>query len=399
MLSFTSASVRIANSERAVDECVEIAFEGREPAKDGVIIFNAAMGHKLDRVADALKRHAPDAQIVGTSCGGTVGREGAGESMTHLALMWITGPKEELAVSTVTDIRSANAYEKARSLAEGLQAKLPDARVLYLIVPGLDINCDKVLEGIHDVYGRQAVIFGGTSSDNYKGVTTLQYTLSEVTEHGAFLVGMADPTLKVAARASHGFTPYGEPMRVTKAEGNRILEIDGIPAWAAYAQRMSLIPEEDMRVSVLAAGGLAKELPGDIAEEYGNTHILRGAATDMEEGVMLMAVDIHEGEAFWLTMRDEALIFSEQEKALEKLRAQIGDHAPVAVFQSDCLARGRTLFNRVMKDELIGMMQSALQGEGEVPPWLGMYGFGEFCPLMDKNEFHTYTTSLMVLYR
>ena len=66
------------------------------------------------------------------------------------------------------------------------------------------------------------------------------------------------------------------------------------------------------------------------------------------------------------------MIFSEQEKALEYLREKLEGHKPVAVLQADCLARGRTLFNRVMKDELTGMMQSALSDEREIPPWLGM---------------------------
>ena len=72
---------------------------------------------------------------------------------------------------------------------------------------------------------------------------------------------------------------------------------------------------------------------------------------------------------------------------------------PVAVFQTDCLLRGRTLFDKVMKDEIIGMMQNAFLNNGEIPPWLGMYGFGEFCPTGGQNLFHTYTTSLLVLYR
>jgi small ligand-binding sensory domain FIST len=52
-----------------------------------------------------------------------------------------------------------------------------------------------------------------------------------------------------------------------------------------------------------------------------------------------------------------------------------------------------------MKDEIVAMMQNTFLNEGEIPPWLGMYGFGEFCPLAGKNIFHTYTTSLLVLYR
>ncbi|MBP8867875.1 MAG: hypothetical protein KBG62_07210, partial [Propionivibrio sp.] len=62
-------------------------------------------------------------------------------------------------------------------------------------------------------------------------------------------------------------------------------------------------------------------------------------------------------------------------------------------------ARGRFLFNKVIKDEIIAMMQSSLSNDGEVPPWLGMYGFGEYARLDGKNAYHNYSTALMVLYR
>jgi small ligand-binding sensory domain FIST len=124
-----------------------------------------------------------------------------------------------------------------------------------------------------------------------------------------------------------------------------------------------------------------------------------------ESGAIWLSVSAEEGAKIYLTARDEDLIFSEQKHALELLREEIKgkvggvNSEPVAVFQTDCLLRGRTLFDKVMKDEIIAMMQNAFQNNGEIPPWLGMYGFGEFCPLCGKNMFHTYTTSLLVLYR
>ena len=98
-------------------------------------------------------------------------------------------------------------------------------------------------------------------------------------------------------------------------------------------------------------------------------------------------------------MRNEELIFSEQQRSLDFLRAGIGEGKTAAVFQTDCLARGRFLFNKVIKDEIIAMMQSSLSNDGEVPPWLGMYGFGEYARLDGKNAYHNYSTALMVLYR
>jgi len=44
-------------------------------------------------------------------------------------------------------------------------------------------------------------------------------------------------------------------------------------------------------------------------------------------------------------------------------------------------------------------MQHPLSCEGEVPPWLGIYGFGEFARLGGVNTYHNYTTAIYALYR
>lgn len=398
MLSFRSASVRIANSKRAVEECLDILYEGDSPSS-GIVIVNAAIGHKLASIAEALHEQSPSLTVLGTSCGGVVGREGAGEALSHIAMMTIEGPAQELAWAGADDVHRHNAYAKGLALAQELKQKLPDVHIIYLICPGLDMSNDDVLLAFQEVFGDEVDIFGGTSADNYKAIATYQYLDDHQTEHGIWAVGLADPTLSAVTKATHGFTAYGEPMIITKAEGGFIEEIDHLPAWAAYMKRLNMIPEKDPLLTVIATGALALELPPELAEEYGNPHILRGAIPGEREGVMYMAVKCPVGTKLWLTTRDEELIFSEQDKALSYMKEQLRGNAPVAVFQADCLARGRTLFNRVMKDELISMMQEALSSDGDVPPWLGMYGFGEYARLGGKNTFHTYTTSLMALYR
>jgi hypothetical protein len=72
---------------------------------------------------------------------------------------------------------------------------------------------------------------------------------------------------------------------------------------------------------------------------------------------------------------------------------------PIAVFHADCLARGRYLFNRVIKEELVSKMQFPFYENGTCPPWLGMYGFGEFARINGKNTYHNYTTALYAIYR
>jgi hypothetical protein len=374
------------------------------PQDGGIWIVCAVIGHKLEKIAAAIRSRIPSASVVGSSCGGIVGREGAGESMTHLAVMTVHGPADEIAYASVDDFHADEAYEKGLALAKDLRTKLPRASIIYLLSPGLDSRNDELLRAIEDVFGSDVVIFGGASSDNYKAVTTSQYIGDKASQSGVWAVGFADDTLKASAKATHGFNAYGEPMTITKAERNKIIEFDGQSAWTAYGQRLGQISENDVRTS-LVSGGLAFELDPAFTAEYRNKYILRLGLPKDDKGNIYLSVSAKEGDRVYLTTRDEDLIFSEQKEALSVLREDIvknsagGEPRPVAVFQTDCLLRGRTLFDKIMKDEIVAMMQNTFLNEGEIPPWLGMYGFGEFCPLAGINIFHTYTTSLLVFYR
>ena len=400
MLRFYSANVRSANSKRAVEECLDIAFEGQLPEDCQLILVNATLGHQLDKIASVLQERLPGATVLGSSCGGVTGRDGVGESMNDIAMMAVCGPAEECHFSAVDGIDGRNAYEKTRELAETLKKKAPGTSAVYLLCPGIDMSSDLALQSFNEVFGEDMPIFGGTSSDNMRGRINQQYIGDTITQQGAWAVGFSDPTLGAITRATHGFTAYGNPMVITKAVGNRILELDGKPAWEQYTARLGIaLTPETTCASTIPIGALAEELSPDLAKEYGNSHILRVVTKFDEEGAIYYPVTAVEGTSVWLTMRDEDLIFSEQQASLDFIKEQLGDKAPVAVFQTDCLARGRLLFNKVIKDEMLAMIQSSLLNKGEVPPWLGMYGFGEYTRLGGKNAYHNYTTALLVLYR
>lgn len=399
MLRFYSANVRIANSERAIDECLEIMF-GEDPDPEcRIIIINAPLGHKMDRLASAIRSKMTDVTVLGSSCSGVTGRDGVGESMSDLSLMAVCGPKEELTFATVNDIYGKNSSEKGKELASFLKSGGNEINAIYLLCPGIDIANDLVVDAFDETFD-DVVIFGGTSSDNMRGLISQQYIGDKLTEHGAWAIGFADPTLSSITRATHGFTAYGEPMTVTKAEGNRIIELDGKPAWSVYTERLGVTPAPDTICGeTIPIGALAEELDSESAAEYGNPHILRVITKYDPDGSIYYPVTAEEGLKLWLTNRDEDLIFTEQTKVLEYMKEEIGSGKPVAVFQTDCLARGRFLFNKVIKDELIAMMHDALSADGEVPAWIGMYGFGEYAKLLGKNTYHNYSTALMVMYR
>jgi hypothetical protein len=221
-----------------------------------------------------------------------------------------------------------------------------------------------------------------------KGVISFQAVDDKVYEHAAFAVGFSDPTLTVDTQATHGFVAIGEPLVVTKAEGHIIKEFNGKPAWEEYTRRLGLTSDATCG-DTIPIGALGEKLSPELAKEYGNGHLLR-VVTKREGNDMYYATTIQEGTPLWLTTRDEELIFTEMDRMVQVMNDRNPGKKPVAVFHADCLARGRFLFNRIIKDELVSKMQYPFYNEGACPPWLGMYGFGEFARLGGKNVYHNY---------
>ena len=395
MLDFASASVRMVNSSAAVTECMQAAL-GTDTDCDLVIIF-ASMGHDHQALIDQAALLAPNATVVGSSCCGVVGSEGVSESMHDVALMTVRGASE-LAVAALDGIHGDNSRECGQQLAMSLREVNPNINVVLFLGSGIDIANDQVISGIEDVLGAEVTVVGATSSDNMKGITSFQMADGVVMEHGAWAVGFADPTLRPVTQATHGFVAVGEPMTVTLSKGNKIVELDGKPAWEQYTRRLALTPDATCG-DTIPIGALAERLPEDLASEYGNDHILRVITHCDPDGTMHYPTSCPEGTQLWLTVRDEERIFTDMDRMMVQMTERIGDAEVVAVFHADCLARGRFLFNRVMKEELVGRMQFPLATDGTVPPWLGMYGFGEFARLGGDNAYHNYTTAIYALVR
>jgi hypothetical protein len=395
VLEFASSNVRSINPERAVQECIELAY-GAAPAAADLLVINATVGHDLGALSRAASHAVPGARVLAASCAGVVGRDGPGESIHDIALLGITG--EGFTVAHVDGLLGSTSYDKGAELARQLLDSPHPVRMVYLLASGIDIANDQVIAGLESVLGPDVTIFGATSSDQMKGVATYQAVDGAVYQHAAFAIGFWDPTLEVDTQATHGFVATGEPMTVTAAEGNLVLELDGRPAWTVLLERLGL-PADATEADTIPVGALAEELPADLAAEYGNPHILRVVTHHTPEGALVYATDIAVGTRLWLTVRDEDLIFRDMDRMLATMGERNPDRTPAVVFQADCLARGRRLFNVVMKEELVHRMQQPFTTDGEVPPWLGMYGFGEYARLGGRNEYHNYTTSLAALYR
>jgi hypothetical protein len=394
MLEFYSASTRMVNTRRGVAECLEAAL-GEQNTDCDLVILHASIGHNFEDLIAETKKLAPSARILAASCCGIVGKEGVSESMKDIAIMAVKGT--EFAISSTNDINGHNSYERCYQMALDLKNQSSSINMIYFLGSGIDIANDQCIKAFEEVLGADVTIFGATSSDNMKGFINFQAVDDQVYEHGAYVVGFFDQSLTIDTQATHGFVAVGQPLIVTKSNGHIIEELNGKPAWSEYLRNLGL-PENSTCGDSIPIGALGEKLSPELALEYGNQHILR-VVTKHEGENMYYATNCEEGTELWLTTRDEELIFREMDRIVLEMNKRAEGKTPVAVFHADCLARGRFLFDRIIKEELVSRMQYPFYVNGECPPWLGMYGFGEFARLGGKNAYHNYTTALYVIYR
>jgi hypothetical protein len=401
MLHFYSSSNDLVHSGKAMHDCLQKSLKGQASAifeAPLLIVIHSTIGHDFRVLLEAAKHLCPNATVVGCTCAGVIGLEGANESMRALGIMVIHAEHEhEFCVASRENIRGYNSFQVAREMALELQQQSSQINMLHILASGIDIAADRAIEGVSSVFGEEMPIFGGTSSDNMKAISSYQFIDGKILERGAIMIGYADPSLSVEMGVHHGSIPIGQPFTVTRSEANRVYELDHQPAWPLLMAKLNL-PADSHPGPCIPVAGMAEALPPVLHEAYDNQHILRVIVKVDEDGSFYMPVDCTEKTALWVTQRDEQLIFDGLDRMMKKLVKQIDNRRIVAIFHTDCAARGRAMFNQIAKDEIIEKMQQPLMN-GTPIPWLGMYGFGEFTRLEGKNLFHNYTTSIYALVR
>lgn len=398
MLHFYSAQNELVNSRKAMSQCLVEALGDQDKSKCNLIIIHTTVGHNFRELLSEAMEVCPNATVVGCSGGGVIGKKGPSEKMRSLAIMAVTGSKDEFSVACDGNVNGDNSFETGRKVANKLKAQNPEVQLINVLASGIDIAADKVIEGIESVFGPDIVVFGGTSADNMKLKNTFQFHNDLILERGILLIGFSDPTIEMNTAVSHGSKPIGEEFTVTKSKRNEIIELDGKSAWEVLMDALDL-PKSTGANEAVVVSAVAERIPEELVEEYGREHKLHTIfKVSDDRKSFYLPVDCQEGTRLSLVQRDEDLIFGGTREMMEKLTQRIENKNVIAVFHTDCVARGRMTFDKIVKDDLINNLQTPIC-KGKDIPWLGLYGFGEFTPLNGKNHFHTQTSSVYVLSR
>jgi hypothetical protein len=395
MLNFYSGHSKAVNPKKAVKEALESAI--KDNLSDvTLIILNITSGYNNTQILEAIKELAPNAQIIGTTSCGVVSNGFVNESMRALSLVAITG--DEFSITKIDDLDAQNSYDLATQCAKDLKAKDEELNMIMAFAPGARCNGEAIIEGFTEILGDEIPILGGlggfTGNDADK---MFVFYNQEILLNSIVVVAFHDKTLSVAQASHHGYLSDNHTYTITKADGTFIVELDNKPAWNLITDLYNL-PFETTPLEALSVFAIGMELDATTSKEYDNDYTLTAPLVIREDGAMLIQTNIKVGNSITVCVRDEDYLMNGVEGLNKRVTQQYNEKQPVAVFQTDCVARGRISNGITQKDEIIKNMQDGIIGDAHTP-WLGMYALGEFAKLDGKNHYHNYTTTISTLLR
>ncbi len=267
-----------------------------------------------------------------------------------------------------------------------------DVRAMLLFPDGLTINCTELLEEIQRGLPYPITLAGGSAGDALRFERSFQYHDGEVDSDSlsAVLIGG-----RVCAEIaiSHGSDLVGIERTVTRAEGGRVQEINGRPAWGEL--REFLGEAEGISPLSLAYLCLAERLPGEGDPEYGQYVVRVPLGLDRSTGTVFFPGGLATGARFQMARRNRDRIQQHALASVQRLAERHPGRQPLCVLQFDCAGRGRLLYGEHAGEAIVEPLQRAL---GKDVPWAGFHSYGEIGPLLGRSYYHNYTVVLCALY-
>jgi small ligand-binding sensory domain FIST len=318
---------------------------------------------------------------LGTSAGGVIG---AGRGVEG-------GPAVSAFAACLPGVRCTPLHlELVRTLDGAAVTGMPDRRdddaVAVLLADPYTFPVTDFVQRSHDDLNGLPLI-GGVASGPRGGESARLFLDGHSVPAGAVGVVLGGP---LAARmvVSQGCRPFGPPMIVTKAEGNVLLELAGMPALAKLEQIVGGLPAQDRPAAVR---GLQIGLAMD---EYAEQHergdfLIRGVVgADPGRGAIAIGEVVDVGRTVRFQVRDASAADEDLKELFTRFRAEAGPVGGALLFS--CNGRGRTMFPSADHDVLA--VRAGLDTTGVA----GFFAAGEIGPVAGRNYLHGFTASILV---
>lgn len=246
---------------------------------------------------------------------------------------------------------------------------------------GAFFDGDQFVSQLEENLGSEKWFFGGMAGDDWILKRTYIFTQNEETNNGIEALVLNANKIQLKGMAITGWKPMGIARKVTKSNGNLLLEIDGKPAmdmYLKYLGRPDLLNKEEYDI----LRELSFEYPFIVERDNNETILKSPMKIDLKQHALFMDLEMPVGTKFWFTKPPELDIV---EEVLEK--ANLLKNAP------DEQADAMLIFSCAGREPVLGPFVTE-ENEGLAKLWktpmAGFFTYGEIGrSYQGKQNFHS----------
>ncbi len=339
----TTAATRIKDTrEAATDVMRQATAKLGARAKYGFVF--ASPNHDLG-LALKIARDLSSAEIIGCTTAGEITE--AGLLHDGVAVMLVASDTSSANASFAAGMKSDPAHVATSLLAEGKRPS-PGSGARHpttvLLTDGLSGNGERVVFDMYERMRGRGQIVGGAAGDEGRFVET---HVGSHERNGADAAVALHVTSESpwGVGVNHGLRSTTKPMRVNKAQGNVIFELDGVPAFDVYRRHAA---KSGVQLTRESAG------PYLIGNELGIhffDKIMRARAplSVGADGSLTCAADVPQGSMVSILDGEPDNMVAAARSAAEEARDRLNGAKAAGVLLFDCVCRGmilKTAFNR-----------------------------------------------------
>jgi hypothetical protein len=335
----------------------------------------------LREVADAFGQSV----LVGCSTAGQICGDSIDDERLDVVVARFDSTGLQLAATPLND--AADSHAAGVRLASQLPQQ--DLRTVFILSGGIRVNGAALAEGIGSALPAGVTVSGGLAADGSLFKRTWVCHEGAPREEVVTAVGFYGPAVRVGHGCRGGWTEFGPERRVTRAEGNVLLELDDQPALQLYKHYLG------ERASDLPGSGLLFPLAVRRGGDASTTVVRTILAVDDDANSMTFAGDIPEGAAVRLMRTSiDRLIASADEAGIQALGGGVGKASDVLAISISCIGR-RLVMGEQTEDEVEAIVERLPAGALHA----GFYSYGEISASSQSGmpELHNQTMTLTVL--
>ena len=350
----------------------QAALKQLEGGKASAVIVFASSKYVQEDMIRGVRSISGDALLIGSSTAGEITSEGP-LKQGSVAVMALASDDISFFNGIGSPV-SGGPRLAGKAAATEVKGKATDELKAFMMIPDvLSGNGSEIVRGVLDVLGEHFPVVGGASGDDFQFKNTYQYINDEVHTDSVVGLGMTG-AVKMGIGVKHGWIPIGLPMKVTKAEGNVLHEVDGKPAISIYEEYFGEKEAASLRSETLAKLAITYPLGLTVADS--SELLIRDPLSVDSSGSITCAADIPEGSEIRLMIGsiEEAIVVAKE--AAQNALYQLDGAPPKAIVIFNCIARNKLFGER--SGEEISAIQDVL---GRDVPLIGFYTYGEQAPL------------------